>query len=1001
VKRSDYRFHFNCEGMLLRALLDQSKTSWYHAMNDRSFNNKNIFDVVNDILTSQGELGVLNCVSVLSNILAQTGRTAFPCRLFVTMYSSFADDFSHEYPDFCIVVPQLNITPCREAVEGFHVEMSNRVLRKYVNERGMSPISFLRVHITDEDGQKLRYFDLESEAIESRIRTVLSNGIQINGHLYEFLAYSSSQLKELSVWMASSEIGYTAETIRNSLGSFSDWKESVNKLAARIGQCFSNTMEGSKDTDAGGTLRRGVIPDITSVVDERTMCHSDGVGLIRREKLDELLSNPPFSKTPGDVSIIQIRYGGAKGTLVAWDFDELSNNYGFGDISTHDVLLRKSMIKFTAPYESIEVCGTGKKVPYYLNRHVILLLVACGIDANVIEDMAKAMIQDLNKMLQDGPFLMSMLLKLSVLNQDIQSNLLNMLQMGLSPSYEPFLFSCAHALRSHHLYGLRKKTRIFVEKGAVLMGGIDETGLLPEGCVFINIQSREGDIFSPIVGPVMVTKHPVMYVGDLRMLLAVDEPMLRKHRNVLLFSKHGNRPEASKMSGSDLDGDEFAITWDPRLFLQQWNCCISNSNGYFTSKSKGAGNMSRLATDKRESTVRALSSVNYEPLDEPQAPISSEVYSDLLERLLQKLTISAPSIVSKCNSKELIQVFINFAKNDVLGAISMLWLDHAAEKGAGCNECKLLAQQHSIAVDFAKSGVPGSIPKQLRFDQNKKRPHWREAKGFDFYHDDGILGRVYDLLTTSDVEKSIEKVPASAGRKQDRYGQLISSAKKNWISRHLHQIFHKWIPVDCGLLVGSNERTSEVMDIALAERQSFESEVFTMMNKFKIRSEGELFTGCIRKYHRLHKQRQFKFADKVRRACSALQAEFRFRFFREVWKLDMESKKLNGNISSDEPDNVDLEQIRELATVPALLWKQENDNAKESLRRSAQQLAAAYYVATYSPEFRLSNSTRNDSNTEDAVDDDNIPLFAFPWIVADVLSAAITHDEKSGVGEQK
>ena len=51
------------------------------------------------------------------------------------------------------------------------------------------------------------------------------------------------------------------------------------------------------------------------------------------------------------------------------------------------------------------------------------------------------------------------------------------------------------------------------------------------------------------------------------MLQAVDIPELRGHKNVILFSQYGERPEADKMSGSDLDGDQFAITWDKRLFL--------------------------------------------------------------------------------------------------------------------------------------------------------------------------------------------------------------------------------------------------------------------------------------------------------------------------------------------------------------------------------------------------------------------------------------------------
>ena len=65
-----------------------------------------------------------------------------------------------------------------------------------------------------------------------------------------------------------------------------------------------------------------------------------------------------------------------------------------------------------------------------------------------------------------------------------------------------------------------------------------------------------------LTGPVLVAKHPVMHPGDVRILLAVDIPKLQDHKNMILFSQQGIRPEADKMAGSDLDRDDFAVTWD-------------------------------------------------------------------------------------------------------------------------------------------------------------------------------------------------------------------------------------------------------------------------------------------------------------------------------------------------------------------------------------------------------------------------------------------------------
>ncbi len=49
------------------------------------------------------------------------------------------------------------------------------------------------------------------------------------------------------------------------------------------------------------------------------------------------------------------------------------------------------------------------------------------------------------------------------------------------------------------------------------------------------------------------------HAGDVRVVEAVDIPALRYARNVLLFSRHGDRPLPNMLSGSDLDGDLYAV----------------------------------------------------------------------------------------------------------------------------------------------------------------------------------------------------------------------------------------------------------------------------------------------------------------------------------------------------------------------------------------------------------------------------------------------------------
>jgi RNA-dependent RNA polymerase len=67
-----------------------------------------------------------------------------------------------------------------------------------------------------------------------RIKAILKNGVTICDRKYEFLAFSSSQLREHSCWMFSpSKNGITAESIRQWMGDFSDARP-VAKFAARV-----------------------------------------------------------------------------------------------------------------------------------------------------------------------------------------------------------------------------------------------------------------------------------------------------------------------------------------------------------------------------------------------------------------------------------------------------------------------------------------------------------------------------------------------------------------------------------------------------------------------------------------------------------------------------------------------------------------------------------------------------------------------------------------------
>lgn len=903
----------------------------------------------------------LSLNQALDNMLAFTTK---PCRAFIYLLDS-VDGLKSNVPPYCVVVPRLLISPLRTVASCFEVETSNRGIRYFMEKYNMRPDMFARASIVDEDETQLFNSEL-NDVVSSRLKESLRSGTIICGRKYEFLAYSSSQLKENSVWMVSIPASTSIVKMRRELGDFSSCK-TVSKYGARLGQCFSTTFssQGKKHFK-----QPSITPDIFA---SNGGCHSDGTGVIRREFLDQFMVGHPLEPDDvNDVSIVQIRYGGAKGTLTAYD-RAWFQKHGFSS----DILLRESMIKFEGDFSDLEICSIGKQVPYYLNRHVIFLLDALHVPPDTFLSMQSEMLARINGMMENSDIARDMLSSLMGSGNHQLPLLLKMIDAGLDPQREPFLFDCLSAARNHLLLGLQKKSRILVEDGVVLMGGIDESGLLPEGTIFFQVGT------SPYKGPVMVTKHPVMHPGDVRMLLAIEVPELRHHRNVLLFSQHGDRPEADKMSGSDLDGDEFAITWDSRLFLGQWRNC-SRSDDLFVSRDEkdqilkdllilDKSSVNHLAVEKY---VGFLASSNHEPMDftPPEAKASRLVPSDPQD-----------------HSEALINFILDYMKNSTMGQVATLWLDHAAQKGASCNECLELAKVFSRAVDYPKSGVPAVIPESLKIKREVPRPHWRERNDCPQYDCTSVVGQLYDQANEL-VSLNVEP-PALMGRRIDRNGTIMCDIQRNARSSCSDipdMVFHF-------LSRSIQEETyPEMLEFALEESSQYEGELLEIMNKYKLRGEGEICTGFLRKFNKLNKKRQHRLREEVQQSYAFLQSRHRESFFQKVMDLalgkrrsgrgetfldaleeeDSGEEALSGEeVSSiDEDDGQSIENIKSIVTDSSTYSKDGH-----LIRQIAFGLAAAYYENTY----------MGDEDDEGTWGERRFRLFSFPWLVADVIKRCV------------
>ena len=90
------------------------------------------------------------------------GKTRYPAQMFHVLYEADVEvyDIPRAIPEFCVSLPRILITPCRVNVSGFEVEMSNRIVRKFLENVGFSNEAFIRVSVGDENGDKLFSDDL-------------------------------------------------------------------------------------------------------------------------------------------------------------------------------------------------------------------------------------------------------------------------------------------------------------------------------------------------------------------------------------------------------------------------------------------------------------------------------------------------------------------------------------------------------------------------------------------------------------------------------------------------------------------------------------------------------------------------------------------------------------------------------------------------------------------------------------------------------------------------
>ncbi|KAI0384362.1 RdRP-domain-containing protein [Hypomontagnella monticulosa] len=601
-------------------------------------------------------------------------------------------------PEHCVWVRKVVVTPTTIYLSSPAPEPSNRILRQYSNYEDR----FLRVQFTDEVAKGQIFSDPHGKrdnALFNRIYRTLQNGIRIGGRHFEYLASGNSQFREHSAYFFCPTDFLTCDNIRDWMGEVNHIR-AVAKYNARLGQCFSTTRV-PKASPIGQT-----IVQIKDIENDR-WCFTDGVGKIAPSRAQFLMQNlnvkKPIKSLP---SAFQFRLGGSKGILVQWP-----------EVPFNEVHLRPSQNKFNAISKGLEIIKTSRFSVATLNRQTIIILSCLGVQDAVFEEMMKRQVAGYEQAMGDPEVAMRLLSKY-VDQNGVTTTMAQMIADGFMHSKEPFVMTIMQVWRAWSMRLLREKARIVVDQGAFVFGCVDETrtlrghieptessgpsnnkdpNKLPQ--IFLQVPKAVGPgeqgEYTVITGICMLGRNPSLHPGDIRVVEAVDVPALRHIRDVVVFPAVGDRDIPSMCSGGDLDGDDYFVVWDPKLIPTEWNY----------------------------------------PAMEHDALKPEELKRDV-------------------KVSDLISFFVTYIKNDSLSTIAHAHLakSDALDDGPKDPQCIELAQLHSNAVDYPKTGRTAHLDAELR---PRMYPHFMEKPPHKTYRSGKILGRLYDQVAKTEFKPNL------------------------------------------------------------------------------------------------------------------------------------------------------------------------------------------------------------------------------------------------------
>ncbi|WAR53711.1 hypothetical protein PtB15_3B220 [Puccinia triticina] len=595
----------------------------------------------------------------------------------------------------------VTITPTTLILEGPLPDESNSILRLYDYNS-----AFIRVAIRDEDGSNYHH-DREVDGrtfLKQRYRPFLVNGLYVAGRRFKFLGYSSSALKCHQAWFVCPFFHkggvMTADEIRSRMGTFSKVNKIPARYMARIAQAFTSTQKAV--TLAPSQLR------MIEEVERNNSVFTDGVGTISpslaRQVEQALLGTMMILKRKNAInsSCYQIRLGGYKGML---SIDPTLP----GEI----VGLRPSMSKFDADSYTLDIASSFRRpFPSFLNRPLIKILEDLKIPSHVFLSAQQRTVKLIEQ--SRGSFRQSVKL-MEKAGLGFSSNLPKILKRFSSlmrtdnpdEARSTFIDDCLDLVVIECLRDLKYRARIPLEGSYTLVGVADEEFCLREGQIYACIQEK-GKPRKYLSGPIAISRSPSVHPGDVQVVQAIGRPPPGSQKlvalvNCVVFSVMGSRSLPSCLGGGDLDGDLYTLITDKQMIPAARNL---HSPGSY-------------------------------------APVKMK-------------ELSQP-----CTILDGIDFFLDFISSDLVGIIATRHLQIADLEPLGTlhPDCLKLAELHSRAVDYPKTGMPVSMQDLPKGDSAKPDfmcPEYmlnvHKKNSEKYYESNKVLGKLFRAIPSERVE---------------------------------------------------------------------------------------------------------------------------------------------------------------------------------------------------------------------------------------------------------